>query len=289
MLWFASKGLTPRWLSLGGSCSPFRLAWRDILKFRCVISALCDSAQEFQRINPTTQVALAASCIGICDSQLSIQWNVYYGFFNSISNVTQWIPFGQMVAYDQIWFFGNNPLFLSKCISSCLFGNLGRNMNQFTAINRLFVENPAVQYWRFEVIYRFPSVASSSAVNFVMNQAPSNGSCSILPTNGTTSTLFTITCSAWVDENGIKDYSLYGRYLVFRFYAWRCLIRMECWFRGTNAYQLLTCLKYSNAIAGWRSRHVVAFSDDLYSRSTGLCGWSEHLVRSCPSRYPCHQ
>jgi hypothetical protein len=176
-----------------------------------VIATLCDAAQEFQRINPTTQVALSASCIGICDNQSIIQWNVYYGVFNLTSNVIQWLPFNQMMTYDQIWFFGNDRFFLFRAsLLILLCEHLGRSTNQFTSTNRLFVQNPAVQYWRFEVIYRFPSALSSSALTFVMNRPPSSGSCSILPLNGTTSTLFTITCSAWSDENGIKDYSLYG-------------------------------------------------------------------------------
>ena len=48
----------------------------------------------------------------MCDTQPIIQWNVYYGVFNVSSNVTQWLPFSQMMTYDQIWFFGNLDLLL---------------------------------------------------------------------------------------------------------------------------------------------------------------------------------
>ncbi len=44
----------------------------------------------------------------------------------------------------------------------------------------------------------------------MVNQPPVNGSCSINPLNGTTSSLFTISCPGWVDADGINDYSLYG-------------------------------------------------------------------------------
>ncbi len=47
-------------------------------------------------------------------------------------------------------------------------------------------------------------------MNFILNQSPQNGSCSINPLNGTTTTSFTVSCSKWFDENGIQDYSLYG-------------------------------------------------------------------------------
>ena len=59
------------------------------------------------------------------------------------------------------------------------------------------------------MIYSFPAARSSSALNFVINQPPSNGSCSISPSSGTTSTVFQLSCLDWFDQDGIKDYSLY--------------------------------------------------------------------------------
>jgi hypothetical protein len=58
---------------------------------------------------------------------------------------------------------------------------------------------------------------SVGLVNFMINSPPSNGSCSIYPVNGTITTLFTITCSNWFDEDGIKDYSLFSK-SFFLFY-----------------------------------------------------------------------
>ena len=87
------------------------------------------------------------------------------------------------------------------------------NTSNFTAINQLFLANPAIEYWRFEVVYSFESTTSSSSINFVLNHPPINGSCSINPLNGTTSTSFTISCLNWNDHNEIKDYSLYSIYL----------------------------------------------------------------------------
>ena len=87
---------------------------------------------------------------------------------------------------------------------------LGTNTSNFTAKNDLFLAHRHVTYWRFEVIYSFPSESSSSALNFIVNQPPQNGSCSISPTNGTTTTLFTISCPNWIDQDGINDYSFYG-------------------------------------------------------------------------------
>ena len=86
----------------------------------------------------------------------------------------------------------------------------GRNTTNFTATNQLFLANPQVRYWRFEAVFSFVTEISSSALNFVINQPPSNGSCSISPLQGTTTTLFTISCPGWLDEDGIKDYAVTG-------------------------------------------------------------------------------
>jgi hypothetical protein len=152
---------------------------------------MCVPNLEFQLLNPTTQVALFTICIGSCLNIQSIRWNIYQGQDNSSSNSTEWILFNQMNSYENIWFFGTQT-------------------TNFTAINQLFLNNPQINLWRFEVVYTFPSETSTSALNFIINQPPFNGSCMINPQNGTTTTLFTISCPNWFSLNGIKDYSLYG-------------------------------------------------------------------------------
>ncbi|CAF3596750.1 unnamed protein product [Rotaria sp. Silwood1] len=157
----------------------------------CAISTMCIPNVEYQYFNPTTQVALFSMCMDDCKTVQNITWNIYQGSMNSSSNTTQWILFNQMNAYQDIWFFGMNT-------------------SNFTAINKLFIDNPYIIYWRFEVVYSFSSESSSSSLNFIINRSPQNGFCSISPTNGTTSTLFTISCFNWTDDDGIKDYSIYG-------------------------------------------------------------------------------
>ncbi|CAF3751894.1 unnamed protein product, partial [Rotaria sp. Silwood1] len=162
----------------------------QLIAVGCVISTMCLPNLEFQLVNPTTQVALFSICVGSCTNIQNITWNIYQGSDNSSSNTTQWILFNQMISYENIWFFG-------------------RNTTNFTATNKLFLENPQINLWRFEVVYALTSETSTSALNFAINQPPYNGSCSINPLNGTTSTLFTVSCPDWFDEDGIKDYSLY--------------------------------------------------------------------------------
>ena len=86
--------------------------------------------------------------------------------------------------------------------------------SNFTSTNTLFLQNPQIEYWSFEVVYLFDSGIASSAINFKINQPPRNGSCTIDPLNGTTSTFFTISCWNWFDEHDIKDYSLYSMWFV---------------------------------------------------------------------------
>ncbi|CAF1557461.1 unnamed protein product, partial [Adineta steineri] len=162
----------------------------QMIVIACVISTMCVPNIEFQLLNPTTQVALYSICIGNCSSLINITWNIYQGFNASLSTV-QWISLNQSIQYENNWLYGTNT-------------------SNFTALNQLFINNPNIFYWRFEVVYSFPSLKTSSALNFVINQPPQNGSCSISPQNGTTSTLFTISCSNWLDEDGIQDYSLYS-------------------------------------------------------------------------------
>ena len=119
----------------------------------------------------------------------------------------------------------HNGCCLVNCICTIIFGFLvrklysalqllmdclGRNTSNFTASKDLFSRNSQFNLWRFEVIYGLPSEISSSALDFAINQPPSNGSCSINPFNGTTSTIFHVFCTDWFDKNGIKEYSLYG-------------------------------------------------------------------------------
>ena len=85
----------------------------------------------------------------------------------------------------------------------------GTDTSNFTALNKVFLANPNETLWRFEVVYTFAMETSSSALNFQINRSPQNGSCEINPQNGTTTTVFHISCLNWFDEDNITDYSLY--------------------------------------------------------------------------------
>ena len=147
---------------------------------------MCVSAQEFQKVNPTTQIALFSSCVNQCSTAKSISWNIYHGKINS----SAWILFNQIDQYENSWFYG-------------------RNTSHFTATHDLFLRFPNITHWRFEVIYQFETISSLSALHFEINPTPANGSCQINPKIGITNTLFNVNCSNWQIKEKIKEYSLY--------------------------------------------------------------------------------
>ena len=73
---------------------------------------MCIPNQEYQLINPTTQVALYGQCYGDCSNIEQIQWNIYSGKMNPLTNFTDWILFNQTQLNDQPWFFGLKKKFL---------------------------------------------------------------------------------------------------------------------------------------------------------------------------------
>ena len=173
----------------------------------CVISSLCLPNLEDELINPTSQASFIAFCLWNCSSSRNINWNIYQGKKNSSSsastkNFTQWTQFNPT---NLSFFFGQCWSFSTILDSSSLEGN----SDHFTVDHQLFLSNLDIDLCRFEVVYSFPTTTSSSALNFLINRPPSNGSCSISPRNGRTLTLFSVSCPSWFDEDGIKDSSLF--------------------------------------------------------------------------------
>ena len=73
---------------------------------------MCLPNMEYQSVNPTTQVALYAQCIGNCINIKNITWNIYQGHTNVSSNISRWSLFTQMNIYKDIWFFGKQNFFI---------------------------------------------------------------------------------------------------------------------------------------------------------------------------------
>ena len=75
---------------------------------------MCPSMNEYQMINPTTQLELTSFCITNCNFSLSntlIKWNIYYEMTNvSSSNITQWVLFNNLTNYYNTWIFGKTKI-----------------------------------------------------------------------------------------------------------------------------------------------------------------------------------
>ena len=152
----------------------------------------------------------------------------------------------------------------------------------FTATNGLFLNNPLVALWRFEVVYSFANEISSSTLSFTINQPPARGSCSIYPTTGTTSTLFRVSCPDWFDTDGMKDYSLYGRSNAVQSFS-QCerLAHCSSWIQriviaSSDRVQCSTLFRCS--IASWRRSNLTASSRRSDSRHSRLCQRIESFV-----------
>ena len=165
---------------------------------------MCIPMGEYQYVNPSTQVALQSTCVSNCQPVQNISWKVYQGSANG----TQWIPYSQLTTFQNIWFFGKSSWRCERYSTTITVP--GGNTSHFTATKDIFIDSPNITYWRFEVVYTSGSQLSSSALNFMVNQPPHDGTCSVYPLSGTTTTLFSIACWNWLDDDEVKGYSFYG-------------------------------------------------------------------------------
>lgn len=157
-------------------------------------------------IHRTNQLSLFSLCLDNCSTDNNITWNVYQtsSFSNSSLNITHWILFNQ----TEPWFFSRSSSLSRWSEIDEISGSATKN---FTVTSDLFLANPQIDWWRFEVVYS--SWSERSSVQFMINRPPRNGSCSISPLNGTTLTPFLLSCLHWFDEDQIQDYSLFSLFL----------------------------------------------------------------------------
>ncbi|CAF4165711.1 unnamed protein product, partial [Adineta steineri] len=90
------------------------------------------------------------------------------------------------------------------------YNSTSSNSTQWTLFNNTILYENIWFFGTNTIVYTFLSAISTSALNFIINQPPANGPCSINPFDGTITTLFTIECPNWYDVDGIQDYSLYA-------------------------------------------------------------------------------
>jgi hypothetical protein len=129
------------------------------------------------KINANDQLDLKGSCLSGCDKESTI-FTYYLYMLNSSSN--QWIS-----STNNSYFFytGLNP------------------QTDLTIKEELFQDFPSQTVWKVELNVYVPSknTSGSTSIIFLVNFPPKNGLCDINPKNGTTNTLFSFSCSNWVD------------------------------------------------------------------------------------------
>jgi hypothetical protein len=143
------------------------------------------------KINSNDQLDLRGSCLSNCDGKsLVYHFNLY-----------------QMDPVFKNWtLFTNNSYYF----------NTGLENDYFVVKKDLFSDFAYQAYWKVELSLELTTrtgeiFITSSSMNLFINFSPTNGLCDISPLTGTTSTLFTITCSNWIDNDGvISSYSYFG-------------------------------------------------------------------------------
>jgi hypothetical protein len=142
------------------------------------------------KINANDQLDLKGYCLSGCDKESTI-FTYYLYMLNSSSK--QWISFKNN---SYFFYTGLNP------------------QTDLTIKEELFQKFPSQTIWKVELNVYVPSknTSGSTSILFLVNFPPSNGLCDINPKNGTTNTLFSISCWNWMDRDGYLDaFAYYGK------------------------------------------------------------------------------
>lgn len=140
------------------------------------------------KINSNDQLDLKGKCLSGCNFEQSIySFNLY--MLNSNSN--SFLRFTNYSKYVQT----------------------GSTETEITVKKDLFQDFSSQKIWKIELNVFFPiqNISGSASIFFMVNFPPKDGSCGINPKNGSTSTLFTISCLNWIDSDGnVDSFAYYG-------------------------------------------------------------------------------
>jgi hypothetical protein len=169
-----------------------------IFNLRCKFRLKCTPYFDKMKINANDQLDLKGSCLSGCDKE-STTFTYYLYMLNSSSN--QWISFTNNSYY---FYTGLNP------------------QTDLTIKYELFQNLSSQTIWKVELNVYVPTknTSGSTSILFIVNFPPRNGLCDINPKNGTTNTLYSISCWNWIDPDGnVDSYAYCGIYfLKFFFY-----------------------------------------------------------------------
>jgi hypothetical protein len=141
------------------------------------------------KINANDQLDLKGSCLSGCD----MESNIFTYDLNMLSpSSNRWISFTNNSFY---FYTGLNP------------------QTDLTIKEELFQNFPYLPILKVDLNVYVPSknTSGSASIIFLVNFPPRNGLCDINPKNGTTDTLFSISCWNWIDTDGNLDsFAYYG-------------------------------------------------------------------------------
>ena len=159
-------------------------------KWRCKYPLKCTPYLDYTKINANDQLDLKGSCLTGCNENDTLEFNYNLYMFNS--SIKQWKQF-----------FQNNFYYLT-----------GKAKSGLTIKKNLFQEYFEQKIWKIELFLNVTnrqSVFAFTSLIIYVNQPPKSGYCDIDPKNGTTSTLFNLICSGWIDTDGsLANYAFYG-------------------------------------------------------------------------------
>ena len=149
---------------------------------------------DYMQINGNDQLDLKGLCLSGCQNGdiLTYSYNLY--LLNTSTN--QWKS------------LNNDSYFYLS----------GKNLSDFTIRKELFSDFYTQKIWKIDLLLNdinpllnLTQIATSSLIVYV-NQPPELGTCDINPKSGTTSTLFSISCSDWFQSDGsqVMNYVFYG-------------------------------------------------------------------------------
>ena len=141
------------------------------------------------KINANDQLDLRGFCLSGCDNETTIFTYNFY-MFNTTCKTSQ--KFSNSSYY---YYTGVDP------------------QTDLTVKEDLFQDYASQIVWNIELVVFLPNknVTGSASILFFVNYPPRNGQCDINPKNGSTETLFSISCWNWFDSDGNLDsYAYYG-------------------------------------------------------------------------------
>ena len=126
---------------------------------------------------------------------------------------------GSSVYTFKLYFLDSTSGEWSLLTNSLYFYTSGKSNTDLTILDNLFSDYPSQAIWKVELTVSFTSALftnetyqGTSSMQIYVNFPPLPGICTVNPTEGNTTSLFTISCNSWTDPDGsIANYAFYGK------------------------------------------------------------------------------